>query len=250
MMLAGRLSNRVDPRLLMLVGILMIAASAVGDDRLDAGHRRLVVRSSTRSCRVSGSAFVFMPLQVIAFATLPAEFRTDGTALFSLLRNIGSAIGVSVTSVLLTQNTQIVHAEIADAVTPFNRALQSAAPICSGTPHPAGIAALNAEVTRQARSSPMSTISSCCFWSACRCAAAAADAPAEGRRRRRRNPVGGALSGSHMERPTAYRSAPHPNQIDCILGAELIHDMGAMDLEGPVADFPAGSPPPCWKPPS
>ena len=42
-----------------------------------------------------------------------------------LLRNLGSAIGISVTSVLLTQNTQIVHAQIAEQVTPFNRMLQT-----------------------------------------------------------------------------------------------------------------------------
>jgi hypothetical protein len=54
---------------------------------------------------------VFTPLGVVAFSTLPAEMRTDGTALFSLLRNVGLAIGVSVTSVVLTQSTQIMHAQ-------------------------------------------------------------------------------------------------------------------------------------------
>ena len=42
---------------------------------------------------------MFIPLQVLAFATLPAQSRTDGASLFSLFRNIGAAIGVSVTSV-------------------------------------------------------------------------------------------------------------------------------------------------------
>ena len=68
-----------------------------------------------------GLGLVFTPLQVVAFSTLPAEMRTDGTSLFSLLRNVGLAIGVSVTSVVLTQSTQIVHAQIAANVTPFNR---------------------------------------------------------------------------------------------------------------------------------
>ena len=53
--------------------------------------------------------------------------RTDGTALYSLLRNVGSAIGISVTSVLITQNTQIVHSQIAEHVTPFSRWLQTGA---------------------------------------------------------------------------------------------------------------------------
>ena len=68
---------------------------------------------------------MFIPLQVIAFATLPADLRTDGTALFSLVRNVGAPIGVSVTSFLLAQNTQVMHAQIAERVTPFNRMLQT-----------------------------------------------------------------------------------------------------------------------------
>ena len=54
-------------------------------------------------------------------------------------------------AVLLTQNTQIVHSQIAKHVTPFNRMLQSdAAYLLWNTTTPSGIAALNAEVTRQA----------------------------------------------------------------------------------------------------
>jgi DHA2 family multidrug resistance protein len=94
---------------------------------------------------------VFTPLQVVAFASLPAEFRTDGTALFSLARNVGSAIGISITSFLLVHNTQIMHAQIAESVTPFNRALQTGgAYLLWNTATSNGLAALNAEVTRQA----------------------------------------------------------------------------------------------------
>jgi MFS transporter, DHA2 family, multidrug resistance protein len=61
---------------------------------------------------------------VLAFATLPSQYRTDGAGLFSLFRNIGAAIGVSVTSAMLAHNTQALHAEIGASVNPFNRALQ------------------------------------------------------------------------------------------------------------------------------
>jgi len=149
-MLAGRLSNRVDPRFLMLVGILMIAASLW---EMTGWTPDVDVWSFSRVSVIQGFGLglVFTPLQVVAFATLPIEFRTDGTALFSLLRNVGSAIGISVTSVLLTQNTQIVHAQIAEQVTPFNRMLQTGGAylVWNSTTSP-GLAALNAEVTRQA----------------------------------------------------------------------------------------------------
>ncbi len=45
-------------------------------------------------CAMVISWFVFLPLQVLAFATLPPQYRTDGASLFSLFRNIGAAIGV------------------------------------------------------------------------------------------------------------------------------------------------------------
>jgi MFS transporter, DHA2 family, multidrug resistance protein len=69
-----------------------------------------------------------------------------------LLRSVGLAIGVSVTSVVLTQSTQVVHAQIAASVTPFNHNLQSGgAYLLWNSTLPQGIAALNTEVTRQAQ---------------------------------------------------------------------------------------------------
>jgi DHA2 family multidrug resistance protein len=55
--------------------------------------------------------------------------RTEGAALFSLLRNLGAAIGVSVAMSVLAHNTQVMHEMIGTSVTPFNRALQSAGPV-------------------------------------------------------------------------------------------------------------------------
>jgi DHA2 family multidrug resistance protein len=148
--LSGRLSNRVDPRLMMFAGILLIAETLW---EMTGWTPDIDAWSLTRNAVIQGFGLgiVFTPLQVVAFSTLPIEMRTDGTALFSLLRNVGLAIGVSVTSLLLTQSTQIMHAEIAANVTPFNRSLQSGAAYLWWNPAlPQGIAALNAEVTRQA----------------------------------------------------------------------------------------------------
>ena len=88
-----------------------------------------------------GLGFVFIPLQVVAFATLAPELRGDGTALFSLIRNVGSALGISISSFLLTQGTQIMHARIAEGVTPVqSQPADGRPPSCSGTapPLPAG----------------------------------------------------------------------------------------------------------------
>jgi DHA2 family multidrug resistance protein len=151
MMLAGRLSNRVDPRLLMALGVAALAASfwQMAGWTPDVSAWTLSVVTIVQGV---GLGFVFIPLQIIAFATLEPELRTEGTALFSLMRNVGGAIGISVTSFLLAQNTQIMHARIAETVTPFNRMLQTgSAYLHWNAAVPRGIEALNAEVTRQAQ---------------------------------------------------------------------------------------------------
>ena len=60
---------------------------------------------------------VFVPLSTVAFATLDVRFRTDATALFSLVRNLGSSIGMSIVTVLMVRNTQINHAELSAFIT-------------------------------------------------------------------------------------------------------------------------------------
>ena len=80
--------------------------------------------------------FLAIPINIIAFATLPSAIRTEATSIYSLMRNLGSAIGISITGALLQTNTQVNHAIIAADVNPFNRALQSVQPHISGIPGP------------------------------------------------------------------------------------------------------------------
>jgi DHA2 family multidrug resistance protein len=96
--------------------------------------------------------FLTIPINIITFATLPPELRIEAAGVYSLMRNLGSAIGISVTGALLAMNTQINHAIIAADVTPFNRALQSGAASrfwnLGSLP---GTVMLDQEVTRQAQ---------------------------------------------------------------------------------------------------
>ncbi len=124
MLTGGRLASRMDPRKLMAVGIIMLVWS-IWDMTTwtpDIDQWRIVAVITIQG---AGLGLLFIPLQVLAFATLPAQFRTDGASLFSLFRNIGAAIGVSVTSSMLVHNAQVLHEEIGGSVTPFNRALMN-----------------------------------------------------------------------------------------------------------------------------
>ncbi len=93
-----------------------------------------------------------IPINVIAFATLSPQLRTEATGVYSLVRNLGSAIGISVTAALLQSNTQVNHAILSADASPFNRALQSGTVARFwnfATVH--GAALLDQEITRQAR---------------------------------------------------------------------------------------------------
>jgi len=124
MLIGGRLSARMDPRKLMACGILLLTWS-IWDMTAwtpDVSDWRIAF---TITAQGFGLGMIFIPLQVLAFATLAPQYRTDGASLFSLGRNIGAAIGVSITSAMLAHNTQALHAEIGASVNPFNRALQA-----------------------------------------------------------------------------------------------------------------------------
>jgi DHA2 family multidrug resistance protein len=97
-----------------------------------------------------GLGLVFVPLSTIAFATLEPRFRTDAASLFSLVRNLGSSVGISIVTTL-AQNTQVNHASLAEHVTPFRLGLPSQVIEALG---PAGgtqaLAMLDAQVNQRA----------------------------------------------------------------------------------------------------
>ena len=99
-----------------------------------------------------GLGFLVVPLSTVTLSTLAPEQRTEGAGLFSLSRNIGSSVGISVVNALLTRNTQVNHADIAQHVTAVNRIFDD--PIIAQFWNPltaAGRAALDAMITRQAQ---------------------------------------------------------------------------------------------------
>ncbi len=98
-----------------------------------------------------GLGFVFVPLNTVAFATLPSQFRTDATAMWTLIRNLGSSIGISIVIARLTTMVTTFHSQLAEQISPFNDALR--APIVSNilsTATDSGRALLDGLLTQQA----------------------------------------------------------------------------------------------------
>ncbi|MEW5424971.1 DHA2 family efflux MFS transporter permease subunit [Amorphus sp. 3PC139-8] len=150
MVVVGRLIGRVDIRFLILFGLTMTALSLhqMAGFTVNVSQTTLVVTGIMQGI---GLGFIFVPLSTITFATLDSRYRTEGTAMFSLMRNIGSSIGISVMTTMLTQNTQIVHESLVAHLNPFRMAMQQPwFPAAWSWDTTAGASALNAMVTAQA----------------------------------------------------------------------------------------------------
>jgi DHA2 family multidrug resistance protein len=150
MLIVGRIVTKVDLRLLMAIGCttLLWTLWEMSAWTPDVDYSTLV---ATTFIQGAGMGLVFMPSNMMAFGTLPASLRTDGSAIINLVRNVGSAIGVSTTTAILSNSTQTLHAMYAHYASPFNRALSLNAPSMMLNPQlPFGVAALNFMIERRA----------------------------------------------------------------------------------------------------
>ncbi|MFO0986221.1 MAG: DHA2 family efflux MFS transporter permease subunit [Alphaproteobacteria bacterium] len=150
MIIAGRIIGRVDIRLILCCGLLMIGLSlgmmAEFSTQMDRGP--IVVAGFIQG---AGMGFLYVPLSAAAFSTLSPALRAEGSGIFSLLRNIGGSAGISAFVALLSQNIQVNHAELGAHLTRFNPLLRTpgaeqAWPLDSAR----GLAALDAAVNQQA----------------------------------------------------------------------------------------------------
>jgi DHA2 family multidrug resistance protein len=150
MMVVGRLVGRVDTRILVLTGLGLMGWSlhAMTEWNAEVGVSEII---STGIVQGIGLGFIFVPLSTIAFATLAPRYRNEGTAMFSLIRNIGSSVGISLVMTVLGHEIQQSHAALSTNITPFSDALQApGVPSLWNLSTELGRAAIDAEVTRQA----------------------------------------------------------------------------------------------------
>ncbi len=123
MIIVGRLVARVDPRWLVAAGLALtgLALWQMSQFSLDVTPRMLIVSGVVQGL---GLGFLFVPLSTMTFATLPGDLRTAGTALYSLSRNLGSSIGISVVIYLLGQYSKQSHAALSEFINPYRLPMQ------------------------------------------------------------------------------------------------------------------------------
>src|SRR5689334_6918540 len=152
MMLVGRIMGKVDTRLLILAGLGLTSLSLwqMGRFSLDVTQYMLVESGVIQGL---GLGLIFVPLSAMTFSTLAPHLRTEAAAMFSLMRNIGSSIGISIVTALLSRNSQINHAALGEHVSIYNPLMHAPyLPPSWSLDSASGLMALDAEVNRQAAS--------------------------------------------------------------------------------------------------
>ena len=109
----GRMQMKMDPRLIIAIGLVLIAAGTFLNAGLTAewGYAQFVLPQMLR-----GAGFVcsFIPLTGLALGTLPASEVHNASGLFNVTRNLGGALGLAVINTLINQRTWLHWQQMAE----------------------------------------------------------------------------------------------------------------------------------------
>lgn len=165
MLVVGRLVSHVDARWLVLVGLVFGACGswAMTYYSLDVTQLNIIWPAFLQGI---GLGLVFVPLSTVAYATLPRSRMAEAAGLYSLVRTIGSAVGISIVTTLLAHQSQILWNELGAHVTQYREALV----YYMGRMHlppsdPRGLAVVAHEVGRQAQMGAMLAVFKVITWS-------------------------------------------------------------------------------------
>jgi DHA2 family multidrug resistance protein len=149
MLLVGRLVGRMDTRIILGLGLATLLYSTWTMTRFDLMmDSRLFFYSGF--FQGLGAGLVIAPTAAIAFATIPARLRAEGSSMYTLARNLAGSIGISIMQVMATRSAQVMHSSLAEHVRPGDPVVSAALGADAATARLGALAQLDAEITRQA----------------------------------------------------------------------------------------------------
>jgi DHA2 family multidrug resistance protein len=114
----GRLINVVQLRYVIATGFFIMGWAFIFSSILvpEISFERLVM---IRMSQTIALAFLFVPISTITYVTLPRELNSDGTALYTMFRNVSGSIGIAAVTALTTTRTQVHQSYLSQWATPF-----------------------------------------------------------------------------------------------------------------------------------
>lgn len=146
MFAVGQLIGRVNIKLILIAGLSISAVSLwqMTHFSLDMDTHLIIVSGFLSGV---GTGLIFVPLSTIAFATVRPEHRAEGAGLFTLIRNIGSAAGISIMQARFVTGIEVHHSTLVEHARPDNPLYHAYAPLVFQAQ--SAIAGLNGMITRQ-----------------------------------------------------------------------------------------------------
>jgi len=165
MIIVGRVVNRIDPRVLIATGMIVSAAGsyAMTSYSLDVSTFWIVWPALLQGL---GLGLIFVPLSTIAYATLDRSRMAEAAGLYSLVRTIGAAVGISIVTTLMAREAQVIWNELGAHITPFNQALiDYLRPLHLTPSDPQALALVAQQIAQQAEITAMLDVFKVTAWS-------------------------------------------------------------------------------------
>ena len=132
MPVVGILSSKVDPRKLLGFGFGLLTISLVYMSKINLGvsYGELVFM---RVFQASGLAFLFIPINTLAYVGVKQTENNDVSGLTNLARNIGGSCGTAFMATLLVRRSQAHESSMVRDMTPTNPAFAQRVQALAGT---------------------------------------------------------------------------------------------------------------------
>ncbi len=120
----GKLLTRIESRWLVVCGLSMLALSLfhMANFTLEVDFRTAMM---ARVYQSAGMAFLFVPINVMAFYFVPKEKINNATGIINLARNIGGSVGIAGVVTMLARRAQFHQAVLVSHMTPLDSAYQA-----------------------------------------------------------------------------------------------------------------------------
>ncbi len=148
MALVGRITSRFDARWIIAFGLVLCIVSLwqMAGISPQTDQRPIVVAGVTQGF---GLGLAWVALSLVSFTTIPATLRDEGAAMFNLVRNIGSSVGISSIQAYVTSGTQSANAVLVQHINPYGMQIHQP-DLAAQLATPAGAAALGGTIWSQA----------------------------------------------------------------------------------------------------
>ena len=140
---------RFSARFALAVGLVLSLFSLVLMTRFDLMMTATPIMTAG-FLQGMGTGLIFAPLTALAYVTLAPKHRTEGTIVSTMVRSLGSSVGISMLQARLIRQSALAHSALAEHVQTSDPAFRAVTPALLNPETPLGAQLFNGEVTRQA----------------------------------------------------------------------------------------------------